>query len=370
MNIDRKAITRTDFPETRRGYDKGVVDAHLAAVAEEFEALRAQADAPPPAPPDAPKSAQIAPVTEAPPASPRMSLADHTSRQIHGIVEAAERSAEQIRDDAAKQSKHHVEKVEQASERLKTRIQDAEQQVGSAVEKLRAGIDRLHDELVGLKTDASALRVPDPSTVLAPDDGPARGARSSLSSASAPASNSSVGSSPAAAKPAASASGAGATDAKPADSGGGAGGAGPQPVARAGAAPAAVADAPKPAASAVSPPTPGPLPAPAISRPQSPARPAPSVTAQPPATAQPGASASTLVSPPAQTAAPGASTAVEAAPEVAPSSRESEAARIVAFDLALNGTSREEASRILAQTYHLADREALLDEVYRAAGAS
>ena len=47
-----------------------------------------------------------------------------------------------------------------------------------------------------------------------------------------------------------------------------------------------------------------------------------------------------------------------------------EAARIVALDMALSGTPREHTERYLAEHYHLADRDALLDEVYAAAGGS
>lgn len=41
-----------------------------------------------------------------------------------------------------------------------------------------------------------------------------------------------------------------------------------------------------------------------------------------------------------------------------------EAARLVALDMALSGTPREETDRFLAENYDLADRVALLDEVY------
>ncbi len=56
------------------------------------------------------------------------------------------------------------------------------------------------------------------------------------------------------------------------------------------------------------------------------------------------------------------------APEPARSDDEA-AARIVALELALAGTPREDADRRLAEGYELTDRTALLDEVYAAAGA-
>ena len=44
MALDRQSIEKRDFPFGRRGYEPAAVDAHLAAVAREVEALkRAQA---------------------------------------------------------------------------------------------------------------------------------------------------------------------------------------------------------------------------------------------------------------------------------------------------------------------------------------
>jgi DivIVA domain-containing protein len=58
-------------------------------------------------------------------------------------------------------------------------------------------------------------------------------------------------------------------------------------------------------------------------------------------------------------------------PAVAPEEKngDSPAARIVALDMALSGTSREDTDRYLAENYDLPDRAALLDEVYAAAGS-
>ena len=57
-----------------------------------------------------------------------------------------------------------------------------------------------------------------------------------------------------------------------------------------------------------------------------------------------------------------------AAAEPAPKNGDSAAARIVALDMALSGTPREDTDRYLAENYDLPDRAALLDEVYAAAG--
>jgi DivIVA domain-containing protein len=50
--------------------------------------------------------------------------------------------------------------------------------------------------------------------------------------------------------------------------------------------------------------------------------------------------------------------------EVAPTESDTEGARLVALNMALNGTSREETDRYLSENFDLADRGGLLDEVY------
>jgi DivIVA domain-containing protein len=52
----------------------------------------------------------------------------------------------------------------------------------------------------------------------------------------------------------------------------------------------------------------------------------------------------------------------------APANGDSAAARIVALDMALSGTPREDTDQYLAENYDVPDRAALLDEVYAAAG--
>ncbi|HEV3229015.1 MAG TPA: DivIVA domain-containing protein [Solirubrobacteraceae bacterium] len=54
----------------------------------------------------------------------------------------------------------------------------------------------------------------------------------------------------------------------------------------------------------------------------------------------------------------------EAIAEAAEVSDDVEGARLIALNMALNGQSREEADRYLADNFDLADRETLLDEVY------
>ena len=114
-------------------------------------------------------------------------------------------------------------------------------------------------------------------------------------------------------------------------------------------------------ARAVAPAAPAPAPAPPAPAPRAVApAPAPSAAVDPEPRAAPDPEPPSLApAPPAGPAPPTAS---------APKNGDSAAARIVALDMALSGTSREDTDRYLAANYDLPDRAALLDEVYAAAG--
>ena len=57
------------------------------------------------------------------------------------------------------------------------------------------------------------------------------------------------------------------------------------------------------------------------------------------------------------------------APASAANGAEDENARLIALNMALNGTSREETDRYLAENFRLSDQRGLLDEVYASVGA-
>jgi DivIVA domain-containing protein len=92
---------------------------------------------------------------------------------------------------------------------------------------------------------------------------------------------------------------------------------------------------------------------------------APAAPTPAPSPAEPRAVAPTPEPPAAEPEPP----APEPAPTPEAKDGDSAAARIVALDMALSGTSREDTDRYLAENYDLPDRAALLDEVYAAAGS-
>jgi len=168
LALDRQSIEKRDFPFGRRGYEPAAVDAHLAALAREVEALkRAQANQ------------QATQPGTPPPAGPRASLASVASAQVQAIVEAAEssavaiereaqehseqsaqdaaREAQRIRDDAIERSQQHVGKVHEATALMLQRVDAMETEINSLVESLRTGANRLNADLSLLSGNMSEL---------------------------------------------------------------------------------------------------------------------------------------------------------------------------------------------------------------------
>ncbi|HTN23989.1 MAG TPA: DivIVA domain-containing protein [Solirubrobacteraceae bacterium] len=154
MALDRQSIEKRDFPIGRRGYEPAAVDAHLAAIAREVDALkRAQSSAP---------AASAAPAAGA-------SLAAVASASVQAIVEAAEssaaaierdareqaeqvgqdaaRDAQRTRDEAIERSQDHVGKVHEATALMLQRVDAMESELSALVESLRTGANRLNADL-------------------------------------------------------------------------------------------------------------------------------------------------------------------------------------------------------------------------------
>lgn len=165
MALDRQTIEKRDFPIGRRGYEPVAVDAHLAAIAREVEALkRSRAAAPADAqsaPAGAPSlaavaSAQVQAIVEAAEAS---AAAIERDAREHGeqVAQDAAREAQRIRDEAIERSQEHVGKVHEATALMLQRVDAMESELGSLVESLRTGANRLTADLSLLSGQMSEL---------------------------------------------------------------------------------------------------------------------------------------------------------------------------------------------------------------------
>jgi cell division septum initiation protein DivIVA len=402
MNIEKR-----DFPIGRRGYEPEAVDAHLAVVAVEVEALKRQLES---AQTGAPPAAE--PGAEAAPAAAPASLAAHASEQVRTIVEAAESSAAQIqqsaqndaaqirldaqnaaestRQDAESRSQEHLTKVADGTSVMLQRVDAMEAELNALVESLRTGAARLNADLELLKGNMGDLPGATPPVAEAPAWTPEPAAAEQTwtdpAAAAAPAEQAWTPE-PAAEQQAWTPEPAAEEQEWT-----------PEPAAEqpdwtdpaAAAAPAEQAWTPEPAAEAA-PWTLGDAAQPAEAAPEQQAwtpEPAPEQPAESSWGNTAAADAAAAVPEPAPapegTSQWGNTAAVTPetpsfpehvhevpAPEVASDAAaggvpgaDVEGARLIALNMALNGQSREETDRYLADNFDLADRASLLDEVY------
>jgi hypothetical protein len=306
VDIDRQAIERRDFPIARRGYEPAAVDAHLRALASEIEQLQREratgASEPSLASTAGTQVQSILAAAEAAAAEIEQQARDEAS----ATRSQAEADAARTREEAIAQARAHVGAVSRASAALLERVGSMDGEVGAVVDSVRAAAGRLSNDLAAL--DVSMGELYDASS----------GRRTTHAVASDTPAQPSIPVPPA----------------PPATPGPAAG------------APPAV---PPSAAPAASPAPPVPPPASGAAAPH--VRPA--QESPPPLS-------------PAETAAPGAHFDPEAPATPAAENGDVDSARLVALNMALNGESREDAERYLADNYELPDRKKLIDEVFAA----
>ena len=130
MPLNRSSIQRRDFPTGRRGYDPAAVDAHLRTIAEQVEELQRGAAQP---------------------------VAAKASEQVQRIVEAAERTAEQLRSEAGDEAREHVARVAAAAADLLGRVDALNDDLGELMSRMREDAGRLSVELRTLEREVAVF---------------------------------------------------------------------------------------------------------------------------------------------------------------------------------------------------------------------
>ena len=120
--VEREEIQRGDFPIGRRGYDPAAVDEHLRQVADEMERVRQEVARP-----------------------ARTTLSAGTSEQVRQILEAAERSAAELRGEAGREAEDHVGRVGEAADGMLRRLDEVQRELGKLLDELSASGERLAD---------------------------------------------------------------------------------------------------------------------------------------------------------------------------------------------------------------------------------
>jgi DivIVA domain-containing protein len=332
VELDRRYITRKDFPAARRGYDPDEVDTHLRDVADSIEDLRRQAERPPDTSVAGAAAEQVRTIVEAAERSAGEieQRAEQDARRVRDMAEGDARDARQRADSEAAE---HIRRVEEATRGMLERADAAQTQIAQLLDTIRAsaegmvadidsGAEQLSRELAEIRRglgDASTARPEASGIVPSPDEAP----------------------------PAAE----------------------PMPEAEpAYAEPEYQAPEPEPE------PEPYVAPEPEWVAPPEPEEESLKIQGD---ELQPTEEFQTSGEeiPPAPDREPFVPDAEpDAAPEPEPaaagggSGAGSEGARLIALNMALNGTPREETAAYLAENFNLPDQDALLDEVYSRAG--
>lgn len=154
MELERRDIERTDFPQARRGYDPAAVDRHLRAIADAVEEL---------------KSAR---------AQSSSSLAGAAAERVEAIVAAAEASAREIEERArADADRIRAEAEQTAAERVSgsqqvvTQLEERAQTLLGEVDDFVTRVGGLRSALEEISAEAAAKpgEVPAPAEPAEPE---------------------------------------------------------------------------------------------------------------------------------------------------------------------------------------------------------
>jgi len=157
VEFDRQAIERRDFPIGRRGYDPAAVDAHLRALAGEFEELQrkvitggGEVSVAATAGTHVQSIIQAAETAAA-------EIERHALENARQVREDADRDADRTREEAIERARQHVSAVAQVTARLVEHVGSMDGEVGALIESLRAGGGRLAADLQAVETGMSEL---------------------------------------------------------------------------------------------------------------------------------------------------------------------------------------------------------------------
>jgi len=141
MALDRLAVTRTDFPMSRRGYDRIAVDRHLDEIARQIDGLQ------------------------------RPSVGSTASAQVQSILDAAEASAAEIERRAWEEATRVHAAADEALARARGQVLalgDASRVLRDRIEGLLAEVETLEGTLDGMVAEPGGAQ-DDPQDTMAFD---------------------------------------------------------------------------------------------------------------------------------------------------------------------------------------------------------
>ncbi len=158
VEFDRQAIERRDFPVARRGYDPATVDAHLRALAAEFDELQRAAINGGGGDISLASTAgnQVQSILEAAETA-AAEIERHALDGARQVREAADRDAERTREEAVEKARAQVSGVAQVAATLLERVGSMDGEVSGLIESLRSGAGRLAADLSAVEAGMGEL---------------------------------------------------------------------------------------------------------------------------------------------------------------------------------------------------------------------
>src|SRR3954447_2785024 len=123
LAIDRQTIEKKDFPIGRRGYDVAAVDEHLARIAAEVEQLSSR-----PKTLASPASDQVSAIVDAAERTANQ-IEEHARADARATRESAEADAQRTRDEAVTEARQYVARVAEGSAAMTDRVDAMEQEI-------------------------------------------------------------------------------------------------------------------------------------------------------------------------------------------------------------------------------------------------
>src|SRR3954447_5242795 len=156
MPLDRQSIEKRDFPIGRRGYEPEAVDAFLAQLAGEVEALqRAQQRRTPDSLAQA-ASEQVRAIVKA--AESSAADIERSAEEEAGQIRAdASRDADRTRSEAVEKARDHVGQVSEATATMLQCVAAMQTELDTLVESIRTGANRVSADLALLEGNMAEL---------------------------------------------------------------------------------------------------------------------------------------------------------------------------------------------------------------------
>lgn len=155
--MDRQSIERRDFPIARRGYEIEAVDAHLAKLADEHEALARRGRPQSPGGLATAAAEQVRMIVEAAEQSAQ-DIGREAELEARQLRQDAREEAERMRTDAGRQAREHVARVAEVALGLLERVEGMDRELNSLLEGLRGGGQRLAADLSLLQASVEEVR--------------------------------------------------------------------------------------------------------------------------------------------------------------------------------------------------------------------